>query len=115
MHPVLQYILGFLGGGLIGAVPAAFVYLIARLFRRGHGTRLEVTFGVAALVGLAMCVVGDVMGSRALVSASVLLWGWLALLVVLFLIVMVWRVVAWCLGGRPCPNSRDVTPENQSD
>src|SRR5258706_13793012 len=79
-----KFILGFLGGELIGAVSAAFVYLIARLFRRGHGTRLEVTFGVAGLVGLAMCGVGNVMGGRALVSGSVLVRGWLGFMVVVF-------------------------------
>jgi hypothetical protein len=98
MHLVFQIILAFLGAGLVGGVSAAFVLLIAQVFGRGRvrGTRLEMTFGVAGLVGFALMLIGKMVGSRLLAAASALLVGWVVLPIFLLPIVMGWRLVVWC-------------------
>jgi hypothetical protein len=93
---VLQYCLGCAAAGVIGVLSAAVVGLIAWLLPRRGGFRVEMTFGAAGLVGLAMMFGGTVLRSRALCAASVLLWGWLVLPILLIPLVLAWRLVGWC-------------------
>jgi uncharacterized membrane protein YjfL (UPF0719 family) len=92
---VLRYALGCAAVGVFGAISAMVVWSVAWLLPRRGGLFVEMTFGVAGLVGLAMFFVGIALGSRALVDVSALLWGWIGLLIMLIPFVLVWRLFGW--------------------
>ena len=96
MHPVIQYILGCLGAVVIGAASAAIVFSISWVLNRWTGMRIEMTFALAGLFGLALMFAGNMLGSRALSAASILLCGWIVLPILLIPPIMIWRFVAWC-------------------
>src|SRR5688500_8698127 len=97
MHPALQYILACLGAGVIGLLSAAAVFSLACFLNRRAGARLETTFAFVGLVGLGMMFVGGALESRILSAASVLLWGWIVLPILLIPPLLLWRLVARCL------------------
>ena len=95
MHPLIQIPLVVLVAGMTGVLSATIVYYINSLLFRRAGSRLETTFGIAALVGLAMCSVGNAVGSRWLAAFSIVLWGWVIFPVVLIPAMILWNVGVW--------------------
>ena len=95
MHPLIQILLVVLVAGLTGVLSATIVYYINSLLFRRAGTRLETTFGIAGLVGVAMYFVGNAVGSRSLAAFSIAMWGWVILPVVLVPALILWNVGIW--------------------
>ena len=96
MHPIVMYILGCLVAGLIGVVSAATVFGLWWLLSRRVQVRLEMMFAICGLVGFATMFVGKTIDSRALSAASVALWGWVVLPILVIPALLLWRLVAWC-------------------
>ena len=96
MHPVFLYILGWLGGATIGVLSAAIVFGLWWLLSRLVQVRLEMMFGLCGLVGVAMMFVGRAIDSRALLAASVALWGWVIIPIIVTAVLLLWRLFAWC-------------------
>jgi len=95
MHPLIQIILVVLVAGMTGVVSATIVYYINLLLFRRAGSRLETTFGIAGLVGVAMYFLGNAVGSRWLAAFSIVLWGWVILPVVLIPALILWNIGVW--------------------
>ena len=53
-------------------------------------------FAVCGLVGFGMMLVGNTINSRALSAASVALWGWVIVPVIVIPLLLLWRLFAWC-------------------
>jgi hypothetical protein len=96
MHPALLYILGWLGGVVIGVLSAAIIVGVWWLLRRRYEVRLEMVFAVCGVVGFATMFVGKTLDSRALSAASVALWGWVIVPIVVIPVILLWRAIAWC-------------------
>ena len=95
MHPMIQIILVILVAGMTGVLSATIVYTINSLFFRRAGSRLETTFGIAGLIGVAMYLVANAVGSRGLAVFSIVLWGWVILPVVLIPVLILWNIGVW--------------------
>ncbi len=96
MHPALLNILGWLGGVTIGVLSAATIVGLWWLLNRRFRVRLETVFGVCGLIGFVMMFAGRMSESRLLVGASVALWGWAIVPIVLIPLVLLWRFFSWC-------------------
>lgn len=68
MYLLLMYTFAYLGAAVIGAISAAAVYAMSWLLNRYVGTRVEVTFGLSGLIGLALALTGQVLDNRILLS-----------------------------------------------
>jgi hypothetical protein len=95
MHSLIQIILVVLVAGTTGVVSATIVYYINSLLFRRAGSRLETTFGIAGLVGVAMYFVGNAIGIQWLAVFSIALWGWVVLPVVLIPAMILWNIGVW--------------------
>jgi uncharacterized membrane protein YuzA (DUF378 family) len=96
MHPVVLYILGLLGAGLVGVLSAAIVFGLWRLLSGRIQVRLEMVFAVCGLAGLATLFVGRTIDSRALTAASVALWAWVTIPILVIPVLLLCRFVVWC-------------------
>jgi hypothetical protein len=96
MHPVLQYILACLVAGAIGVSSAAVVFALWWLLRRHAGIRLEMTFAFSRSIGFAVMWAGIAIDSRVLSAASIVLWGWMVLPILVTPPLLLSRVVTWC-------------------
>ena len=96
MHPVLHYIVACAVVGLLGALSAATVFALWWLLGRRSGVRLDSAFPLAALIGFAGTVAGEVLDADVLAVASALLWGWVVLPVLVLPWLLLWRLAAWC-------------------
>ena len=95
MHPLIQIILVVLVAVMTGVLSATIVFYINSLLFRRAGSRLETTFAIAGLIGVAMYFVGNAVGSRWLEVFSIVLWGWVILPVVLIPVLILWNIGVW--------------------
>jgi hypothetical protein len=96
MHATLFTISACLAVAAMGCGSAALVW-VACLWFRCAGTRRELMFGYAAIIGIGLLLVGKGFNIPVLSAGSVLLWGWLVLPVVLIPPVVAWQGLAWVL------------------
>jgi hypothetical protein len=95
MHPVLLYILAYLGASAIGVISAVTIFGICWLTNRFVETRIESAFLILGLIGLTLALTGQFLDNRLLVAASLVLWGWTVLPILILPPFLLWQLVAW--------------------
>jgi hypothetical protein len=117
MDNLLMYILACLVASVLGVISVAAVFAIGWLLNRYLRAPIEATFAIAGLVGIMLGVTGQFLRYKALMVASLLLWGWMVIptiLLPLLLLWQLWQLVAWLLPHRRRRTDSDVNAGGRS-
>lgn len=93
MHATLFTFWACLAVAVMACSSAVLVWAASVWFRCA-GTRRELMFGCAAIIGFGLLIVGKWLNIPVLSAGSILLWGWVALPVVLIPPVVAWQALA---------------------